>query len=47
MDRSTQPNDHPAVYMTPMVPTNVPALVWVAARVAPPANHPRFPPAIQ
>ncbi len=47
IESSTHPNDHPPVYMTPIVPMNVPALVWVAASVAPPTNHPSLPPAIQ
>jgi hypothetical protein len=33
--------------MTPIVPTKVPADVCVAAIVAPPANQPSLPPAIQ
>jgi hypothetical protein len=45
--RSTHPNDQPAVYMSPIVPTKVPADVCVAAIVAPPVNHPSSPPAIQ
>ena len=47
IESSTHANDQPAVYMTPMVPMNVPADVWVAAMVAPPVNQPRLPPAIQ
>jgi hypothetical protein len=47
IERSTHPKDQPAVYITPMVPTKVPADVWVAAIVAPPVNQPSSPPAIQ
>jgi hypothetical protein len=47
MERTSHPNDHPTVWMTPMVPMKVPALVWVAAIVAPPTAQPRSPPAIQ
>jgi hypothetical protein len=35
------------VYITPIVPMNVPALVCVAASVAPPSSQPSRPPAIQ
>ena len=47
MESRTHPNDQPAVYITPIVPTKVPADVCVAAIVAPPVNHPSSPPAIQ
>ncbi len=43
----SHPNDQPTVWITPIVPMKVPALVWVAARVEPPMSQPRSPPAIQ